>query len=486
MSSDSRPNILFLFPEDMRADCISAYGNPHIRTPHLDGLVSRGFNFRRNYCAGANSGAVCIPSRAMLMSGKHWMHSNNELRGETIFPELLRNNGFTTFLAGKWHNGRESALRGFERGKSVFLGGMSDHTRVPVEDIVDGESVNPRFGEKFSTDLFADAAVEFLETYDEERPFLAYCAFTAPHDPRQPKAEYVQEYYETKPPLPANFAPVHAFDNGDIRIRDEELGPLPRTAALVREQLAEYYGLVTHLDEQVGRILATLAASEHAGNTIIIFGVDHGLAVGSHGLLGKQNVYEHSMRVPLIVAGPGIPSGSTEALTYLLDVYPTICSLTGLDAPDDLFGRDLQPLWEGRSEGVREAVFLPYLDRQRAVTDGRWKLHRYPQIDHQLLFDLDDDPFEMDDLAADPAHADTVERMLELLRQCQRDFGDILPLRVDNPAPKELVIGEEVRVPDRSQPDWIREKYFDGVETSPQGKRAIAAEEARYGASPEG
>ena len=463
MSVSAQPNILFLFPEDMRVDCLSVYGNPHIRTPHLDRLVSRGFSFRRNYCAGANSGTVCIPSRAMLMSGKHWMHSNNKLHGETTFPELLRQDGYTTFIAGKWHNGAESALRSFERGQAVFLGGMSDHTRVPVQDIESGEYVNDRVGEEFSTDLFADATVEFLETYDQERPFLAYCAYTAPHDPRQPKAEYVREYYENRPPLPANFAPVHAFDNGHIRVRDEDLGAMPRTEDLVRDQLAEYYGLITHLDEQIGRILAVLDSSKHTDNTIIIFGVDHGLALGSHGLLGKQNVYEHSMRVPLIFAGPGIPSGSTDALTYLLDVYPTICSLTGVLAPEDLFGSDLRPVWEGRSEAVRDAIFLPYIECQRAVCDERWKLHRYPQIDHQLLFDLQADPFEMKDLASDPARADTVERMLDLLRECQRQFGDDLPLSVADAKPKDLIISEEARVPDSCQPEWIRKKYFESA-----------------------
>jgi len=219
--STPRPNILFIFPEDMRSDCISAYGNPHIRTPNLDQLVSRGFNFRRNFCAGANSGAVCIPSRAMLISGKHWMHSNNQLEGETTFPQLLRQNGYATFITGKWHNGAESALRSFERGQAVFVGGMSDHTRVPVQDIEGDVFVNQRIGEKFSTDLFADAAIKFLQSYDEEQPFVAYCAFTALHDPRQPKTEYVEEYYKERPPLPANFAPV--------RGRDEDLGPRPHT-----------------------------------------------------------------------------------------------------------------------------------------------------------------------------------------------------------------------------------------------------------------
>ena len=241
--------------------------------------------------------------------------------------------------------------------------------------------------------------------------------------------------------------------------------------------------MITHLDEQIGRILETLHHSRHAGNTIVIFCVDHGLAVGSHGLLGKQNIYEHSMRVPLLFSGPGIPAGESHALTYLLDVYPTICGLTGIAAPRELRGSDLAPLWKGESNAVREAIFLPYRDTQRAVRDERWKLHCYPQINHRLLFDLQRDPFEMHNLADVPAHADTLARMLALLQQCQRDFGDEQPLTVDEPSPRDWSLPDHIRVPDRCQPPWIREKYFAGVETSDEEKRITAEEELRYGGS---
>ena len=483
MPNNERPNILFLFAEDMRADTISSYGNSQIRTPHLDGLVARGFSFRQNYCAGSNSGAVCIPSRAMLMSGKYWMHTNNELDGEFIFPELFRQNGYTTFITGKWHNQKASALRGFERGKALFLGGMSDHTRVPVQDICNGECSSHRYGEKFSSELFADAAVEFLTTYDEDRPFLAYAAFTAPHDPRQPPEVYRQEYYDNLPPLPPNFLPQHPFDNGQaLGGRDEDLGSYPRTEDVIRGQLAEYYGMVTHLDEQIGRILQSLEQSGRASNTIIIFGVDHGLAMGSHGLLGKQNVYEHSMRVPLIFSGPGIPEReSTRALTYLLDIYPTMCSLAGIEAPSHLEGHNLCSIWDGESQKVRDTVFLPYMNLQRAVRNERWKLICYPQINHHQLFDLENDPNEINNLAEDPAFAGGVESMLSLMKEYQEKLGDEQPLSVLNPKPKELEPGGHICVPDRYQPEWIRDKYFGGAGFSEKDLQMIAEEEKVYG-----
>ncbi len=481
-----RPNVVLLFADDQRADTIGAHGNPHIRTPNIDRLVSRGFSFRRNYCFGSNSGAVCVPSRAMLMTGKMWMHTNNRMKGEKILPELLQENGYTTFISGKWHNGPEALLRGFEQGKAVFLGGMSDHTRVPLQDIVAaGKLGNKRFGENFSSELFADAAVEFLKTYKQEKPFFLYVPFTAPHDPRQPPRSYRESYYAKKPPLPSNFLPQHPFDNGHMAGgRDENLGPWPRTEEFVRDQLAEYYGLVTHLDEQVGRIVKTLEGSRFAGNTILIYAADHGLAIGSHGLLGKQSVYEHSMHCPLIVSGPGIPKGKeTRAFSYLLDLYPTICSLTGVPGPGGLDGHDLRPIWEGRAEKVRDSVFLPFRNVQRSVRDERWKLICYPQIAHRQLFDLRDDPHETENLAADPAHRARVDEMLGLMRRWQDRIGDEQVLAVANPKPKEIDLTGRQRLPDRWQPRWIRDKYFGGVEPNARNREANRREAAEFGAA---
>jgi len=183
--------------------------------------------------------------------------------------------------------------------------------------------------------------------------------------------------------------------------RDENLGAWPRTETMIRDQLAEYYGLITHMDEQVGRILKALRQTGQADNTLIIYAADNGLALGSHGLLGKQSVFEHSMRVPLIFAGPGIPRGqSTRAFTYLLDVFPTLCDVIGIQRPPDLEGESLRPLWEGKKERIRDSVFLPFIQIQRAVRDERWKLIAYPKISHLQLFDLQTDPDEQTNLIA--------------------------------------------------------------------------------------
>ncbi len=460
--SRKRPNILFLLADDQRADTIGAYGNDNIMTPNLDGLVARGFSFRRNYCLGSSGGAVCVPSRAMIHSGRSYFNVDSRLRGVKIMPELLRENAYTTFGTGKWHNKEESFLRGFERGKAVFIGGMADHTRVPVADVsATGKLVNQRTGDKFSSELFTSAAIEFLKTYDQDKPFFAYVAFTAPHDPRNPPVEYRKMYYKNRPPLPDNFKPQHPFDNGHMVGRDENLAPWPRTEKVVRDQLAEYYGLITHMDEHIGRVLRTLSESRHADNTVIIYAADHGLAVGSHGLMGKQSIYEHSMGCPLIFAGPGIPKGgSTQAFSYLLDIFPTVCSLTGLEAPTGVEGRNLRPIWQGKTSKVRDSVFLAFSKVQRSVRDDRWKLIRYPRINHTLLFDLKNDPHELHNLADEPVQARRVKEMLGLLKRSQEKVGDDLPLTVAEPGPKEIDLTGHKREPDRWQPEWMRRKYF--------------------------
>ncbi len=457
-----KPNILFLLADDQRADTLGAYGNDNIKTPNLDKLASRGFNFRRNYCLGSNGGAVCVPSRAMIHSGRSYFNVDAKISGVKIMPELLGENGYVTFATGKWHNREESFLRGFQRGKAVFFGGMADHTKVPVVDLSqEGKLVNERIGDKFSSELFTNAAIEFIENYNEDKPFFAYVAFTAPHDPRNPPEEYRQMYYKNRPPVPKNFMPQHPFDNGHMTGRDENLAPWPRTEDVIRDQLAEYYGLITHLDKHIGRVLETLRKSKYAGSTIIIYAADHGLALGSHGLLGKQSIYEHSMGCPLIFAGPGIPEGgSTQAFSYLLDIFPTVCGLTGIEPPAGVEGRDLQPIWNGRADKVRDHVFLSFSKIQRSVRDERWKLIRYPQINYTQLFDLQNDPYELHNLADNPSQAGRVEKMLGLLRSCQKEVGDELQLTVANPKPKEIDMSSRQRQPDRHQPEWILKKYF--------------------------
>ena len=458
---DRKPNILFILADDQRTDTLGVAGNPVVKTPHLDGLARRGFRFERAYGMGSMNPAVCVPSRAMINSGRSLFRIKEDLDGIPILPELLRRAGYMTFGTGKWHNKPDSFLRGFEQGRAVFFGGMSDHTKVPITNIDDGQLSQQIFRQGFSSTLFADAAIQFLESYDFRRPFYAYVAFTAPHDPRQAPEGYVDLYDPETIPLPPNYLPQHPFFTGWMTGRDEQLASWPRPSEVIRSQLAEYYGMITHMDFEIGRLLEALEKTGEADNTLIVFAADHGLALGSHGLLGKQNLYEHSTRAPLLFVGKDIPKGrSSNALVYLLDIFPTLAELVGVRSPRPVDGHSLVSIMRGQQGGVRDSVYTAFGEVMRAVRDPRWKLIRYPHINRSQLFDLENDPQEMNDLSADAAQAGRIESLMELLSQWQQQLDDPLPLTAEKPQAAEIDLTGHPREPDRHQPAWIVEKYF--------------------------
>ena len=343
------------------------------------------------------------------------------------------------------------------------MGGMANHADLQVHDLVDVKLSPKRDAPGFSSTVFANEAVDFIRTAKNDQPFFLYVAFMAPHDPRNPPEAYRELYYKKRPPLPVNFLPLHPFQNAPQATsgRDESLAPWPRTKEVISDQLCEYYGLITHLDEQVGRVLQALEQSGHADNTIVVYTADHGLAMGSHGLLGKQNVYEQSMRCPLVLRGPGIPAEkSSSSLTYIHDLYATICDFASIEPPQGIDSRSLVPIIQRDASSHHDSLFLPFQDNQRSVRDERWKLHVYPRINHQLLFDLKNDPHEMNNLANDAAHKAELDRMSALMNSWREKLSDPFPLSVDNPEPLKPKYSNSNRVEDRWQPQWIRDKYF--------------------------
>ena len=430
--SGGRPNIVFLFTDDQRFDTVRALGNEDIVTPTLDGLVQDGVAFTRAHIMGGTIPAVCAPSRAMALSGRTLFRAPISMADTISFPEVLQQAGYRTFCTGKWHNGAPAFARGFGDGAKIFFGGMSDHLKVPVHDYdADGRysKENRYTGDKFSSELFTDAAVNFIQAYQEDDPFLVYLPYTAPHDPRMAPKKFEEMYDPGKIPVPENFMPEHPFDNGELRIRDEKLAPWPRTPEIAQEHIAAYYAMITHVDEQMGRVVQTLEETGHADNTIVIFSGDNGLAVGQHGLLGKQNVYDHSVRVPLIITGPGIPRGEQrDAMCYLFDLFPTMCELADLPIPDSVEGQSLAPVIRGERPSVRDTMFFAYKDVQRAARDERYKLIEYFVGDARTtqLFDLVDDPWEVNNLADDPNCAEHVTRLRGELARQQKALGDPL------------------------------------------------------------
>lgn len=428
-----RPNILFLFTDDQRFNTVNALGNPHVITPAMDRLVRQGTTFTHTYIQGSTTGAVCICSRAMLLTGRSLFRSPYQPRrsdGLVLWPEAFRQAGYTTFGTGKWHNGKEAFARCFTNGGTIFFGGMSDHRQVPVYDFDPTGQYQKSaewIGDAFSSELFSDTAIQFLRRYDEDDPFFLYVSYTAPHDPRMAPSEYADLYPSGRIPLPENFMPEHPFDNGEMNIRDEQLAPWPRTPETVKEHIAAYYAMITHLDAQMGRVLDALNQSGHLENTLIVFASDNGLAVGQHGLMGKQNMYEHSVRVPLVVRGPGIDKNKNiESLVYLHDLFPTTCEMMNVPVPETVESQSLLPLLRGATDRPYSTIFAAYRDVQRMARDDRYKLIVYPQSNHVQLFDLKQDPWETVDLAEDSRFAAVRDRLMAELKQWRQTAGDEL------------------------------------------------------------
>jgi len=431
-----KPNVLFFFTDDQRFDTIGALNNPHIHTPTLDRIAAEGTAFTRAYIMGGSDPAVCMPSRAMLHTGRTLF--SIERRGQSIpdshvtMGEHFRRAGYRTFGTGKWHNGKASYARSFSDGARVFFGGMSQHFDVPLRDFDPTGTYGPdtirREVKKHSSDLFTASAMEFLrDTAGDDQPFFAYVSFTAPHDPRDTHERFHALYQADKLPLPENFATEHSFDNGELQVRDELLAPLPRTPAAIRRHLADYYAMISHADDRIGAVLDVLKATGKYENTIIVFAGDNGLALGRHGLMGKQNVYDHSVHVPLMLAGPGVGAGETnDAMCYLLDIFPTLCDLCNLDCPATVEGLSLAPVLAGQAGTRREMLHFAYKDLHRAVQDDRWKLIEYAANGKRTtqLFDLETDPLEMNDLAADPACATHLARLRGELQRWRTELGD--------------------------------------------------------------
>jgi arylsulfatase A-like enzyme len=403
------PNILLLVTDDQRFDTIGALGNPVIKTPNLDRLAREGLAFRNAYCLGSNSPAVCLPSRNMLMSGRYYFRWEGKAYAspdQANLPDTMRGLGYET-----WHEGK--------RGNTAReIEARFEHHQY-LED--ERERNSGEHGKRC-----VDDAIAFLESRKDTRPFCMYLAFEGPHDPRVAAPHYLQLYARDRLPLPANYLPEHPFDNGEMKIRDEALEAWPRTPDAIRRHLHEYYACITSIDGHIGRLLQALEQLGELDNTLIVFTSDNGLAIGSHGLMGKQNLYEDGMKVPLLFRGPGIPQGQSQALVYLLDVFPTLCELAGTQVAAEVDGQSLVPVIRGQTPTVRDTLFLSYRDVQRAVRDERWKLIVYPKVKVRQLFDLQSDPYEVRDVGNQPEHAERVRTMLGELRRWQSVVGDRL------------------------------------------------------------
>lgn len=442
-----KPNILVLFTDDQAVDTIRALGDIDIDTPNLDRLVARGTTFTHAYNMGSYSPAVCVASRTMLMTGRSlwdaqriYASADEERVAGRFWPQFLSRAGYRTYFTGKWHIPAD-ATQAFDRVSHVRPG-MPKDTPAGYSRPVAGQPdpwnpSDPAFGGFWEggthwTEVTADDAVGFLgEAKARPEPFFMYVAFNAPHDPRQSPQSYVDRYPLERVSLPQPFLaeyPHNEAMGAGRTLRDERLAPFPRTEHAVKVHRAEYYALVTHLDEHIGRVLAALDESGKADNTWIFLTADHGLAVGRHGLFGKQNMYEHSIRVPFVVVGPGVAAGrKITTPIYLQDMMATSLELAGVEKPDHVFFKSLLPqLRSPEAPPPYPEIYGAYLNRQRAIVHSGYKLIQYPTVNVARLYHLAQDPEETRDLANDPAHQAVRKELEQRLRRLQQTMADPL------------------------------------------------------------
>ena len=447
----SKPNILFIFADDQCYETISELGLTDIDTPNLDRLMNSGTSFTRAYNMGSWSGAVCVASRHMLNTGRFlWDAEIASKKAETErsegrwWSEYMKKAGYKTYMTGKWHV-KAKAENCFDVVRNL-RGGMPNQTPEGYNRPLAGKPdlwspYDPKFegfwkGGKHWSEVVADDALFFLNEaskHRDEKPFFAYVAFNAPHDPRQAPKSYIDRYPLERIKIPKSFLPEYPFKD-EIKcphnLRDEKLAPMPRTRHSIKVNRQEYYAIITHMDEQIGRILDGLISSGMEKNTYIFFTADHGLGVGHHGLLGKQNLYEHSTRVPFIITGPDIPKKKKiSAPIYLQDIMPSTLSIAGLEKPEHVQFKDILPLATGKAKNLPyKEIYGAYLDAQRSITVGNEKLLVYPNVPTVRVYDIFRDPLELKDLSKTKRGKAISSKLFPRLLKLQKSMRDSLDL----------------------------------------------------------
>ena len=478
-SSDTvHPNIVFLFADDYTYEAVHAMGNPFVKTPNLDRMVQNGTSFTHAYNMGGWHGAVCVASRSMIISGRSvWeaqeqarkWEANDSIAVAQTWPLLMQASGYNTYMSGKWHitapvqqlfdsirNKRPGGMPYdkwaltpgvTKRIKERYLNGKDIQTEMPngyfrpvnTNDTTwsAADTTKPGYwkGGKHWSEVLKDDAIEFIDiAAQKEDPFFMYLAFNAPHDPRQAPQSFLDLYSIDSIPVPENWLPEYPYKDSignSPWLRDEALAPYPRTPFVIKTHLKEYYAIITHLDAQIGKILDALEASGKMDNTYIFFTGDHGLSVGHHGLIGKQSLFDHSIRVPLLVMGPDIPKDKkVTSDVYLQDIMATSLELAHIDRPNYLDFNSFLALAQGKTEkGYYEAgVYGAYMDLQRMIRKNGYKLLVYPKLNKVLLFNMENDPLEMHDLSKEPEQKERVRQLFGDLLELQKEMKDSLDL----------------------------------------------------------
>lgn len=471
-----KPNIVFIFTDDQTYTSIHALGNKEIITPNMDVMVEQGTTFTNAYNMGSWTGAVCAASRAMINSGRFVWRANefrqNWVKHDSVaynksWGKLMESGGYETYMTGKWHVDapaqelfnhtvhirpgmpgdawdHSAMVAKFQANPGLKVSGSESimpvgYNRPQNENDTLWKSTDTKFGGfweggKHWSEVLKDDAIGFInQAKTKDDPFFMYLAFNAPHDPRQAPQEYIDMYPLENISVPKSFMPEYPFRhhirNGND-LRDEALAPFPRTEYAIKVHTQEYYASITHVDAQIGKIIEALKASGKMDNTYIFFTADHGLAMGRHGLLGKQSLFDHSMRPPMIVMGPDIPKNNkVKADVYLQDIMATSLEIAGVEKPQYIEFNSFLDLAKGdTSKSHYDAVYGAYREVNRMIRKNGFKLMVYPEIKKVLLFDLENDPEEMNDIAGDSANKEKVKSLFKDLIQLQKEMDDPLDM----------------------------------------------------------
>lgn len=419
-TADERPNILFIIADDQSPFDLKVYDqNSKLDTPNIDRLAAEGMVFDAAHQMGAWTGGVCTSSRHMIMAGRPLWHVPNK-PGRANNPHINNPNMVPTDLVkytlpAVFNQAGYDTMRTCKNGNSYAAANelftvRHDGTRRGASD----EKGSPWHGEQVLNYLNDRQAAK------DDDPFLIYFGFSHPHDTRDGKPELLAKYGAVnhvdknslppsdpkQPALPPNYLPSHPFNNTHMTVRDEvNVSGVwkNRDEATIRNELGREFACSENIDIQIGRVLKKLAEMGELDNTYIFYTADHGMAIGRHGLQGKQNLYEHTFRVPMIVKGPGIKAGSrAKGNIYLFDALATFCELTGVKAPKTSQGISFKSVLEGKQETVRDVVYGCYCGGARpgirCVKQGDWKLTKYdsPKDNVQVtqLFNLAENPHE--------------------------------------------------------------------------------------------
>lgn len=465
INAAKKPNILFIIADDQSPFDLQSYDpRSPLESPALERLAKEGMVIDGAYHMGSFSGAVCTPSRHMVMSGRTVWHLPIGPRAQECPEDILEN-----VMASIFNRAGYDTMRTCKKGNSYA--GANDKFTVVRDATKRGGT------EETGSAWHGQQVLDYLsvrESAKDANPFLIYFGFSHPHDVRDGTSELLEKYGAVnhtdrdnlppanpkQPALPANYLPAHPFPHGHPKLRDEVAVPgvwEKRDPRTIGNELGREMACSENIDRQIATVLAKLEEMGELENTYIIYTADHGIAIGRHGLQGKQNLYEHTWRVPFIVKGPGIEPGTrAQGNLYLLDVLPTLCDLAGIEAPNSVEGRSAKPVFKGKSDILREVLYGAYCGGtkpgMRSVKKGDWKLIKYDvlagSVRETQLFNLAENPDELlaehnspdpkhRDLAEDPAYADKLAAMEALLLSEMRRLDD--PYRLWNQPQEEAM-----------------------------------------------